>query len=150
MALLSNQEKLLEEWHNGKRLHIAAMDGNIDELKHLLKTDYLKSLNSFDDFGQTPLHLAASNEHIEAVKLLIEAGADVNAHDEGKIGDTALGQIAGEVSFEMVKLLIDAGANPKIKGWMQLNALDRAKQRKEEEGKNIFCLLEATANKFRG
>jgi hypothetical protein len=46
----------------------------------------------------------------------------------------------------MAKLLIDAGADPTIRGWMQMNALDRARQRKDANARKIIRLLEEAAN----
>ena len=125
------------------------MDGDLDELNQLLKSDYAKSINTFDDMGFTPLMLAAKSGNIKSVRLLIEAGADINSHDESKIGNTALSEVAGEASFEMVEVLVKAGADPNIRGWMQLNALDRAKGRTSIEGRNVFDLLETAAKKFK-
>jgi ankyrin repeat protein len=140
MNAFSDPESSLENWFKKERLYLAAMSGELDELKHLLKSDCAKLINTFDDTGATPLILAAGNGHVDAVRLLIEAGADVNAHDESKIGDTALGRI---------EILVQAGANPNIRGWMQLNALDRAKKRKKKEGLKVFDLLKAAARKFK-
>ena len=41
----------------------------------------------------------------------------------------------------MAELLVNAGANPTIPGWMQLTALDRARDRKKDEGKRVYELL---------
>lgn len=149
MSASDNSELALENWFKRERLHLAAMSGELDELKQLLKSDYAQLINTFDDTGVTPLILAARNGHVDAVRILIEAGADVNAHDESKIGNTALCGITDEASFEMVEILVRAGANPNIQGWMQLNAIDRAKSRTDDEGLKILALLNMTAKKFK-
>jgi hypothetical protein len=41
----------------------------------------------------------------------------------------------------MAELLVRAGANPTIRGWTQITALQRAKDRKDEEGKKLYELL---------
>ena len=125
------------------------MAGELESLKGLLQSEAAKSINTFDDAGFTPLMWAARNGHIQSVELLIQAGSDVNAHDESTIGNTALGEIAGEASLEMVDTLLKAGADPTIRGWMQLNALDRAKERKTEEGCKVYDLLKIAAAKFK-
>ena len=102
-------------------------------------------LNRFDDLGKTPLHYAVRDNRLEVVKRLIEAGANVNAHDEHVIGDTPLGGGARDCTYEMVRVLTDAGADPTIRGWMQMNALDRARERKDANARKVLKLLEETA-----
>lgn len=119
-------------------LHLAASTGDVARVRELISSGLV--LNSFDE-GMTPLHLAAQNDHLEVVHALIESGADVNAHDPTVIGDTPLGLIAGNCTLAMAQTLINAGANPSIRGWMQLCALDRAKNRKRGDGPAIYRLL---------
>jgi ankyrin repeat protein len=137
----------LEEKFEREHLHRAAADGNIAELKSLLKTDQLKRINTFDDVSLTPLMRAAMGGHVHAVKLLIKAGADVNAHDDRRVGNTAINEVAGDGSFEMIEVLLEAGANPNIRGWMHLNALDRARSRRRNPA--IYAMLESAAKKFK-
>jgi hypothetical protein len=47
----------------------------------------------------------------------------------------------------MAKMLLDAGADPTIRGWMQLNALDIAKDRKRGDGPKVYELLRRHAKK---
>lgn len=75
------------------------------------------------------------------IKYLLAAGADVNAHIPQTVGDTPLGAIACSCSFVVAKILTDAGADPTIPGWMQLTALDRAKDRNRDEGDRVYALL---------
>ena len=122
-------------------LHFAAQDGDLDEVRRLLSEG--RDINAFDDLGKTPLHYAVMKEHLEVARALIEHGADVNAHHEPTISNTPLSEVAGNCSLAMAKLLIDAGADPTIRGWMQLNAFDRAKGRKREDrdGPQVYELL---------
>ena len=141
-------EKDMDDWYEKEKLHFAADDGNLDEVKKLIEKGY--DINAFDE-GMlfTPFHYAVTNEHFEVAKLLLKASANINEHEEDKIGETPLGQVAANCSFEMAEFLINSGANPTIPGWMQLTALDRAKERKKEEGKKVYELLLKTAiNKF--
>jgi ankyrin repeat protein len=128
-------------------LHYAASNGDVSAVKTLL--DQGRDLNAFDDVGFTPLHHAANNEHLEVVSLLLSAGADVNAHDEPHIGNNPIGEIAGKCSFEIAKILVDGGADPTIPGWMQLSALDRASERKGDEGQRVYALLCKAAKRFK-
>jgi hypothetical protein len=73
--------------------------------------------------------------------FLIDHGAAVNAQHEPSIGDTPLGEVAGSCSYKMASLLVAAGADPTMRGWMQLNALDRAKGRKRGDGPRVYALL---------
>ena len=130
-----------------ERLHFAAQDGNVEEVKRLLAAGYQPNL--FDDLGKTPLHYAAERGHIDVMRLLLGSGADVNAHDERIIGNTVLREVASDCSFEVAQTLIDAGADPTIPGWMMLTALDQSEERTKPEGVRIYQLLVEAARRFR-
>ena len=136
----------LEERFELGRLHEASATGDLDEIKRLLQTDHLKLINVFDELSLTPLMHAAKNGQVEAVKLLLAAGADVNAHDARLIGNTALNEVAGDGDFTMIETLLEAGADPTIRGWMNLNALDRASHRLRSPA--IYTMLQEAAEKF--
>ena len=138
----------LEERFELGRLHQASADGDLAEIKRLLPTDHRKLINVFDELSLTPLMRAAMCGHVEAVKLLLAAGADVNAHDNRLIGNTAINEVAGDGEFTMIEVLLEAGADPTIRGWMNLNALDRARSRTRSPA--IYTMLEEAAEKFRG
>jgi ankyrin repeat protein len=131
-----------------EQLHRAAQDGDLARVNDLIERKY--PLNRFDDLGQTPLHYAVQNNRLEVVKRLIEAGANVNAHDERVIGNTPLSDYARECTYEMAKVLIDAGADPTIRGWMQMNALDGVRERKDANARKIVRLLEEAAARRQG
>lgn len=139
--------KDMNHWYEKEKLHFAANEGNLDEVKKLLNSGY--DVNAFDDdMSFTPLHYAIENEHYKVAEFLLESGANINAYKEEKIGETPLGHVAANCTYEMAEFLIKNGANPTIPGWMQLTALDRAKQRKkEEEGRYVYNLLLKTAIK---
>jgi ankyrin repeat protein len=128
-------------------LHWAAERGDVSAVKAFLAEGH--DPNVFDDLSFTPLHYAAREEHLHVIRLLLDAGADVNAHDESRIGDTPLGSIAGNCSLAVAQLLIGAGADPNLRGWMQLCALDRAKNRKRNDGPKVYELLCDASRKFR-
>jgi ankyrin repeat protein len=137
----------LEERFELGQLHQAAAEGNLEEIKRLLQSGHLRLINAFDELSHTPLMRAAVGGHVEAVKLLLAAGADVNAHDFRRIGNTAINEVAGDGDFAMIEVLLEAGADPTIRGWMNLNALDRARSRSRSPA--IYTMLEAAAKKFR-
>ena len=125
-----------------EQLHHAAAKGDVAKVETLLARGY--PVNRFDDTGVTPLHYAVRGGHLEVVDRLLGAGADVNRHCGRLIGETPLGEAIETCSYAMAERLIRAGADPTIPGWMQLTALHRAANRKDEEGKRILRLLEST------
>jgi ankyrin repeat protein len=127
----------------GTELHFAAQDGSLQRVKELLANGY--DINAFDEIGKTPLHYAVESERFEVASYLIEHGADVNAHHEPTIGNTPLREVAGSCSLRMARLLIDAGADPAIPGWMQLTALDKARDRRKGEGPRVYELFVSVA-----
>ena len=135
-------EKMLE----GDELHLAAQEGDLASVRRLLASGC--DVNTFDSIGRTPLHYAVEGEHYDVAKLLIESGAAVNAHHEDSVGNTPLGEVAGRCSLRIAKLLVDSGADPTIRGWMQLNALDRARERKRGDGPLVYDLLLERAKSF--
>ena len=141
-----DQSDSFEESFAREKLHLAAQDGDIEEVSRLLNDGWQPNL--FDDLGKTPLHYAAEHGHLEIMRLLLTSGADVNAHDERVIGNTPLREVAGSCSFEVAKILVDAGADPTIPGWMQLTALHQARERKRPEGLRVRELLEDAAKRF--
>jgi ankyrin repeat protein len=126
-------------WFDREQLHLAASDGDLPRVEQFVADGC--DINAFDDLGKTPLHYAAERGHLGVATFLLGCGADVNAHHEPSIGNTPLGEIAGECSLEMARLLVESGADPTIRGWMQLNALDRAKARLRGEGPLVYALL---------
>ena len=120
-------------------LHATAQRGDLDGVQRLLAKGH--DINAVDDLGKTALHYAVGNEHFEVAQLLLRAGADVDARDEASVGNTPLGEVAGSCSLRIARLLVDSGADPTIRGWMQLNALDRARSRKRGDGPQVYDLL---------
>lgn len=130
----------MTDWYDKERLHFAAEEGDLQQVKALVESGY--DINAFDEsLSYTPLHYAVKSGNIKMVKYLLSIGAEVNAHEEKRIGETPLGSVAANCSYEMAEVLINAGANPTIPGWMQLTALDRARGRQTEEGRRIYSLL---------
>jgi len=111
----------------GTSVHGAAGCGYTEALKELLSVDARVSFNSFDDMSRTPLICAVQNGHLAEATLLLDAGADVNAHEAEKVGDTALSHAVQSGNLRMVQLLLKHHADPTITGWMQISALDRAR-----------------------
>ena len=132
-------EATIEEMFKREELHFAVQQNDLDRVKELVLAG--SDVNQFDDIGYTPLHYACRNEFFPIADFLIEHGADVNAHHEPSISNTPLGDIAGSCSLARAQWLVRHDADPTIRGWMQLNALDRASDRTQEEGKKVYELL---------
>ena len=113
-------------------LHCAAEGGYLSIAQQLLEAGGRNVLDKFDYNNRTPLMCAVVNNEFEVAQLLIKAGSNVNAFDEPNIGNTALRAIGDSGSYEMIKLLLEAGADPNIPGWMQITALDLARERVEK------------------
>lgn len=122
----------LEARFERERLHDAAEAGDLPAVQDSLGRSF--PVNAFNELGLTPLHLAVRGEHFAVVEYLLRHGADVNAHDERVIGNTPLCDAADTCSLRMARLLVESGADPTVRGWMWLNAVDRAKQRRHSEG----------------
>jgi uncharacterized protein len=132
----------LSEWN----LHRAAQAGDLAAVNHLLEG--LDDIDRFDDIGLTALHYAVMENRAEVVSILLKAGANVNAHDPSVIGNTPLVHCAGNCTYEIASLLIEAGANPNIRGWMSLNAIDRASERSDVDAPRIRSLLNKATMRF--
>lgn len=132
--------KHTDDWFENERLHRAAGDGDISEVKRLLASG--RPLDAYDDISFTPLHHAVRGEHYKVAVLILDSGANVNAHDRDNAGETAVAVAARGDYPEMVELLLQRGADPDISGWMAFTARLRAKQRTDEGGRNILALIE--------
>jgi hypothetical protein len=52
-----------------------------------------------------------------------------------------LKHVAETCSAELAGILLDAGADPTIPGWMWLTALDKSRNRKRPEGREVHRML---------
>ncbi|VDD85007.1 unnamed protein product [Enterobius vermicularis] len=89
------------------QLHIAAYNGHLDPVKHLLAVG--ADVNATDTQKWTPLHLAANKGHLDVVKQLLAVGADVNAREEDHW--TPLHLAAENGHSEVVEQLLGVGAD---------------------------------------
>jgi len=104
------------------KLRSASSDGNIDEVKRLIREK--ASANTVGPY--TPLTLAASNGHLAVCKVLLEAKANVNlvgyAFDR-KPALTCAASSFNKGAFALVKLFLDAGADQALKDGIGETAL---------------------------
>jgi len=125
---------------NAEDLQFAIEDQNRELVASLLNKGV--SPNRFDEIGKTPLHYACELEDYYLISLLLENGADINKQNiETNNQHTPLGYVADTASAELVEFLLVHGADPTLRGWMGLNAIDKAKQRSDGEKDEIIKLL---------
>ena len=108
-------------------LHLAAGDGNLGEVRRLLKEGADPNLRE-TIFGRTALHWAAISASGATVDALISAGARVDERDDGGLTPLrAALQSQGRVTLAVMALL-DAGADvdaeQQISDWRSTALLD--------------------------
>ena len=87
----------------------AIKDGNVEEIKHLLKTSEFLSRRRPPFAGGSWLHYAAVHGTLDSVKCLIDLGFDVN--DKATLeGDRPITRAARRDTPDFVTLLLDHGA----------------------------------------
>ncbi len=89
------------------RLHAAALDGNLPEIRRLLADG--RPIDARDKNGRTALLVATHANQIAAAGALIEAGADVNARD--LIQDSPYLYAGAAGHLEILKLTLAHGAD---------------------------------------
>ncbi|WP_067272842.1 ankyrin repeat domain-containing protein [Mitsuaria sp. 7] len=128
-----------DDWFEAERLHRAAHEGDITEMKRLIAQGY--DVNLFDDLGNTPLHEAVRADRYRVAEWLLDHGASVNANEAERIGETPLCFAVQRGYPEMVALLLKRGADPDINGWMGLTARIRAQKRADDEGREMSAMM---------
>ena len=125
-----------EDWEIDEKLHYLVIEDSVADVTALVESGF--SLEHFDVSDKTPLHYAVEAENFHLTHFLLENGANPNAQNIEKSGNTPLGNVGSTCSLRMAKLLVQFGANPSAPGWMQLSAIDRAKNRKQPEGVRVY------------
>jgi len=99
----------------GIELLQAARDGNLDNVKNIIKQQSKEIINCINEIGQTPLHLASRNQHLNIVKELIVEGANINALDQKCRSPLhaamSLDICMGSENLQVVQYLVDHGAD---------------------------------------
>ncbi len=104
--------------HNPFPMHFAAGQGNLAEMKKLLRAGV--NVNAEDARSATALVVATIFGKKEAVNLLLKAGAMVN--DKCYEGQTALHIALDRKQYDIARTLVQEGADPKLKTWKDLSA----------------------------
>jgi len=113
-----------------QELHKAAYNGNIEQVKRLLKNN--PDPDERDSFGGTALHAAMFQKNMDVIKILIDYGFDVNVQGLAN-GYTPLHDAVWANNLEAVKILLKHGAKVDIKGKDGLTPYSKAKQEGKEE-----------------
>lgn len=100
-------------------LNLAAINGNYDIVKELLKRNADIHIGDFDN--SQPIHLAAISGNVQIAELLMASGADVDEQDNN--GATPLIFAAGRRHLDMVKYLIESGADVNVRNARSMTAL---------------------------
>ncbi|GJT65453.1 potassium channel SKOR-like protein [Tanacetum coccineum] len=103
----------IQEAHLALRLNNAAYNGDLTQLKSLIRAGADPNKKNFD--GRSPLHLAASKGHEDITLFLIQEGVEVNISGILNSKDydfrTPLHVATSRGSYGLAKLLVEAGAN---------------------------------------
>ncbi len=101
-------------WGRGEgSLHEAALNGNLDKAKALIKANPSLVFSQASGVGQTPLHWAAEFGHKDVAELLLTNKAEIEAKDYN--GWTPLFQAVFGGQKELVELLVANHANVNVK-----------------------------------
>jgi ankyrin repeat protein len=69
----------IHDLDEGRRLHIAAREGDVEHLNRLLKAG--ENVNGTNGDGDTPLHLAVWKQSKPAIRLLLLSGSSISKRD---------------------------------------------------------------------
>lgn len=96
-------------------------------------------VNFTDDVGQTLCNWASAFGSIEMVQYLCDKGADVNKGNKS----SSLHYAACFGRPDIVKLLLQRGANPDLRDEDGKTALDKARERSDEDHTQVAAILES-------
>lgn len=108
-------------------LHKACMEGNVDEIRAILRTGTF-DINGTDDEGSTPLHVAVRAKQADVVRFLMKKGVHLEIKDSSNKSplEIALGK-----GFEIVRDILFGGGEEGLK-MHTLPALLRARHENDD------------------
>ena len=89
--------------------HESVESGAIGITKYLIQKG--ASINSHDEYGQTPLLIAVNSDNQDMAALLLEEGAHPDTKESGGLEGTPLMYATAHTSTNLTKLLIEQGAS---------------------------------------
>ncbi|MBS0651262.1 MAG: ankyrin repeat domain-containing protein [Verrucomicrobia bacterium] len=111
-----------------------AIQSDFTEILPLLCSD--NTINSPNQFGQTPLSLAIGNRHSHSVEVLLWLGADPNLQFGD--GSTPLYLATYQRNYKIINLLVNAGADPFFKSPSVLSAYEIAQLYDDDQAGNAL------------
>jgi ankyrin repeat protein len=105
-------------------IHVAAKNGDMDEVAALLSMDS-RLTRTHDSDGWTPLHLAAHYGHADIVSIMLHNNAPVDIRSTNTMANTPLHAALAGRRNDVSKMLIEAGADVNARqhgGWVPLHA----------------------------
>jgi ankyrin repeat protein len=108
-------------------LQQVVVEGDLDEVKDVLRSGGISDVNRMSPIGLTALHQAALDGNLDCANTLVLNGADVNTQDCE--GWTPLHAAAIEGHVQFVRFLLLANADPNIRNDDNETAYDIASQK---------------------
>lgn len=115
-------------------LHAACREGNVDEVRAILKTGHF-DINAADDAGSTPLHIAVRANQVDIVRFLVKKGVHMEIKDS--LGETPL-EVALRPGFGSIQEILFGGGEEGLR-ISKLPALLRA--RHADDNPDFFALV---------
>jgi ankyrin repeat protein len=81
-----------------------------------MEGDGFNYLESFNEFGETPLSIAANRGHLDVVEYLLRIGANPNAFDENVVCNTVLQNAIAGGNESIAILLLKKGSRVETHG----------------------------------
>lgn len=137
--LVANAAIDIRDHHGRTALMHAAGAARAEAVDALIKAG--ADVNALDSSGTSALaYAAAIPANLPSMTLLIAAKADPEAADG--VGVTPLMRAAERADAAQIVLLLNAGASPVVKSRDGRNALDRARSRTDDRGKEVAGVLD--------
>ncbi len=107
-VLLENGANVELEDSVGKRaLHLAAYEGHLEMVEHILKVGKADINSKTSKHGNTAINIAVKKKKLDIFHYLVNQGADVNRYDN--LGNGPLHEATRSGQMEVVKLLVEVG-----------------------------------------